>query len=124
MIMNRTMLWCALAAALFAAAQQGAMALENVPKIDTDRMCRAAAAADAMSVREGSDACMQDEIAARDQLQREWKDFPPSDRAYCGRLSTMAGVGSYVQMLTCLEMEREVRILRQREQTGTTGSAR
>jgi hypothetical protein len=77
-----------------------------------------------MSVREGSDACIQDEIAARDQLQREWKDFPSSDRAYCGRLSTMAGVGSYVQMLTCLEMEREVRILRQREQTGTTGSAR
>lgn len=122
--MNRTMLRCALAAILLVGASQGAVALENVPKIDTDKMCRAAAVADSMSVREGSDACIQDEIAARDQLQREWKDFPTSDRAYCGRLSTMAGVGSYVQMLTCLEMEREVRNLRQREQTGTTGSAR
>lgn len=101
-----------------------ASAAEGPPRIDTDATCRAAARADAELSRPGNDSCLRSEREAHDLLVSQWNDFRAADRSYCARLATLGGLGSYVQLLTCLEMQRDVRVLREREHRTTAGSAR
>jgi hypothetical protein len=47
--------------------------------------------------------CIQDESAARDELQRKWAHYSANMRETCAE---PAGVSfSYVELLTCLEMQ-------------------
>lgn len=98
----------------------------NIPSIDEEATCRAAARADPMTARQVSESCVRSEREARDVLVANWDGFRASDRDYCSRLATMGGTGSYVQLLTCLEMERDVRVLRQKNDDAalTTGSSK
>jgi hypothetical protein len=59
--------------------------------------------------------CMNIERAARDQLAKEWEQFTPADKSHCLRLSTLGGEPSYTDLLTCLELERDARNLREKE---------
>jgi hypothetical protein len=59
--------------------------------------------------------CMDDERAARDQLTKEWEQFASADKAHCLRLSTLGGEPSYADLLTCLELQRDARTLREKE---------
>ena len=101
-----------------------AHASADIPQIDAEATCRSAARADPATAQQVNASCVRSEHAARDALVAGWDEFRAPDRAYCARLATMAGKGSYVQLLTCLEMERDVRALRQRarENATTTGS--
>jgi hypothetical protein len=67
---------------------------------------------------------LRKEREAREQLQREWARFHPGDRVHCLRLSSLGGEPTYTALLTCLELEREARNLRGRQEQGTTGEAR
>jgi len=62
--------------------------------------------------------CKTDETQARDQLQTEWTQFSPGARVQCNQ-DTSAGDGifSYVELQTCLEMERDVKQERDVSQT-------
>jgi hypothetical protein len=60
----------------------------------------------------GAEACIRSESAARDDLTKQWSQFPAADRARCAQLATMTKTGSYVQVLTCVEMAREARQLK------------
>jgi hypothetical protein len=58
------------------------------------------------------DACLRTEREARDQLGKEWNGFLAADRTRCVETSTMGGASrSYVELLTCLEIARDVRKL-------------
>jgi hypothetical protein len=63
--------------------------------------------------------CMDNERNARDQLAKEWKQFGPADKAQCLRLSTLGGEPSYTDLLTCLELRRGARALREKEGKAT-----
>ena len=81
---------------------------DAVPKFDIARECR----------NEGGDTeiqkrCADDESQARGQLQAEWSQFTPSARSQCMQETSMDGTPSYVEFVTCLEMERDVRIERE-----------
>jgi hypothetical protein len=52
--------------------------------------------------------CLRGEQAARDQLTREWANFPAADRSLCIQTASMGGLPSYVALITCLEMKRDV----------------
>ena len=53
--------------------------------------------------------CAEDEAAARDQIQPLWIQSSAADKAtYVGETS-MDGTPSYVELLTCLEMARNVK---------------
>ena len=41
-------------------------------------------------------------------LEANWSGYPAADRTVCGRTSSM-GSGSYVELLTCLEMDADAR---------------
>ena len=51
--------------------------------------------------------CIESENKARDQIIKGWSTFQASDREGC--IQTRVYLPSYVEWLTCLEMERDVR---------------
>jgi hypothetical protein len=50
-------------------------------------------------------ACVHAEQTARDQLQRRWSQFSASARSICERSEAFSL--SYVEMLTCLELQTD-----------------
>jgi hypothetical protein len=96
--------------AIGAAAFATAAAAQNVPKIDFEASCQAAAKA-SVGIGENIEACRNSEIYARDTLQKQWRDFTAADQSSCYRLTTTGTPGTYTELLTCLEMKRDARKL-------------
>jgi hypothetical protein len=64
---------------------------------------------------------------------KEWTSFSADDRTHCTAEAKMGGESSYTDLLTCLEMARDVRALNKPSQSDksaeapsqtTTGSSR
>jgi len=92
----------ALALGAFAAAAQ------EVPTLDVGSLCRAQAKA----AQDLGDACLADEKRARNDLVRQWAQFSPDSRARCtGIAKSIAGAQSYVELLTCLQIAKDVKSL-------------
>ena len=92
------------------------------PRLDVEYACRASEKAVSAVVSVTTDifkSCLDDENAARDQLDRGWAKFPASDRSRCIHPSEF--LPSYVEWLTCLEMTRDVREMR-KGRPGATSS--
>jgi len=95
--------------ALFGLLADGALA-DDVPKLDFTKSCRADVAA--YPGGGGNKACLTDEQNARKTLVRQWKQFEQDSRTRCTRMVTdMVGSQSYVELLTCLQMARDVKKL-------------
>lgn len=76
---------------------------DTVPAFDIVRECR----------YEGGSAgnvehCSQDETAALGQLKTEWGQFVGADKRSCMETTQAGSFASYVELLTCLEMARDV----------------
>jgi hypothetical protein len=75
----------------------------TVPAFDMARECR---------FETGStvdfDRCSRDEAIALRQLQQAWTNFADADKKTCVGEATVGGFASYVELLTCLEMARDV----------------
>jgi hypothetical protein len=84
---------------------------DTTPNFDIARECRSEGGSQDMLKR-----CADDETQAREQLQKEWAQFTPANKVQCNEETNVDGSASYVEMLTCLEMEKEVRS----EQQATT----
>jgi len=56
--------------------------------------------------------CLDSEQAIRDELVQKWSGFNATDKIACTNESRMGGDSSYTELLTCLEMARDVRNLR------------
>jgi hypothetical protein len=82
--------------------------VDQVPDLNFEPICRNGAA-QSMTGKDDREICMQDERTARDQLAKAWSSFAPADRARCIRMSTMDRSTSYVEVLTCLEMDLAVK---------------
>ena len=80
-------------------------ALGSIPQADIDRICESAKVdslpEDRVTAMRG---CVGDETSARDQLHREWGRYSATDKSNCA--STPGMQFSYVELLTCLEMQR------------------
>jgi hypothetical protein len=84
--------------------------VDQVPDLNFQPICRDATVA-GLGFKDDSKVCIEDEKAARAALAKRWAEFASVDRARCIRMSTMNQTASYVEVLTCLEMELEVRRL-------------
>jgi hypothetical protein len=61
----------------------------------------------------GNDSvCMEDEVAVRDQLAKDWNGFNAEDRTRCAQMATTGPSSSYIELLTCLDMARIARKIR------------
>jgi len=98
------------------------LAADPVPKFDIGPSCRSAAVASAVIATRDAAGCERDESTARDTIEKEWRQFAPSDQARCVRLVTLGGGPSYVELLTCLEMAKQVRELPGGDQMDNSGT--
>lgn len=92
--------------------------VDKVPDLDFEPICRESAG-EIRGAKDDSGICITDENAARDALAKQWSEFESADRARCIRVATTNRTASYVEVLTCLEMDRDAKKLRPREDAAT-----
>ena len=79
----------------------------GVPRLNVGPTCRPIDQTD-KSIQIDTERCLKTENDAREQLVRQWADFPAADRTLCTQTATLTDMASYVDLLTCLEMKRDV----------------
>lgn len=80
---------------------------DRVPVIDVERTCKETAATDKamnLDLPQSVASCMRDENAAQQQLVAIWSTYSESIRDRCTQEATLVGLGSYVDLLTCMQM--------------------
>ena len=78
-----------------------------MPVIDVERTCKETVATDKamdLDLPQSVEKCMSDENAARQQLAAIWLSYSASIRDRCEQEATLVGTGSYVDLLTCMQM--------------------
>ena len=78
-------------------------ASDSVPTLDVAKECRFEGGSS-----EVFDRCMRDENDARKQIEALWSKAGSADRASCASEATTGGYASYIELLTCLEMARDI----------------
>jgi len=96
------------------ASQLFLMVADGAPTFDIARGCKADAANTSglnVGLDETTKSCIHDEQVARDQLEAQWSQFAPSDRAMCTANETdvPGAPPSYVDLLTCLKGQQLAR---------------
>jgi hypothetical protein len=97
---------------------------DRIPTFNVEPSCRGAAARSTVpmgATENTTDVCVRKENDAREQIVKEWGTFSAADRSYCVPLSMQGGRPTYTELLTCLELAREARNLKDKESSGTTG---
>jgi hypothetical protein len=91
---------------------------DGIPTLDVRPVCRGIASQSAdpgvgqTSQTQTFQQCMESEQAVLEQLKRGWSAFSAEDKRHCVTLATTGGESSNTELLTCLEMSRDVRTLR------------
>jgi len=90
---------------------------DSVPTLNVDQVCQGIAQQGGVSfhdtdIAEEKKNCLDSEQATRDELVKQWSSFSPADKTACTNESKMGGESSYTELLTCLEMARDVRNMR------------
>jgi hypothetical protein len=92
----------------------------NLPRVDITATCRESEKAIAglfgNDIQQTFDSCMRQEKEAREQIVKNWSKFPAQGRQRC--VNPTGYMPSYVEWLTCLEMEQSV--AEQRKTQGAT----
>ncbi len=98
------------------------LAAAAVPNFDVGPSCHAAAARaaspDALSI------CRSTEQKARDEVVRQWPQLSAADKQQCIPTASLGGRPTYTELLTCLELARDVRQLHSKTPPGTTRQSR
>jgi hypothetical protein len=92
---------------------------DRVPVLNVEPVCRGIAVQGGSSFHDPAIAkekqdCLQSEQEVREQLVKLWPTFAAADRNACVNEARMGGDSSYTELLTCLEMARDVRDLGKR----------
>ena len=57
-------------------------------------------------------ACLADETTAQDTLRQNWSKYAAADKTECIGMVTTGGPASYVELLSCVEILRDARNIR------------
>ena len=91
---------------------------DEIPTLDVRPVCRGIALQSAdPGVGQGAQAqtfqqCIESEKQVREELKKRWGEFSAADKRHCVTLAKTGGESSNTELLTCLEMARDVRVLR------------
>jgi hypothetical protein len=96
---------------------------DNVPNLNVEQVCEGIAKQGGVTFHDPAVAqekknCLDSEQAIRDELVKQWSTFSPVDKTHCVNESVMGGESSYTELLTCLEMARDVRAMHIEQQQG------
>ena len=89
---------------------------DDMPTLNVEPLCRGIATQAANPTETGGPdltfkACVTSERAVRNDLAKVWPTFAAADKGHCVRLANTGGESSYTELITCLEMARDVRKL-------------
>jgi len=85
---------------------------DSPPKLNVSPSCDAAARG-AISAGRDKEACLVDERTAENTLAQNWSKYDAVDKTQCvGNVKT-GGPASYVELLSCLEIMRDAKAIRQ-----------
>ena len=91
---------------------------DGVPTIDIQKTCKAAAVVTAgPSAQTDINICVSSEQKARDQLVKDWAQYAAADKTRCVQAGPRVYLPSYIEWLTCLEMEMAVKKMRQEQKS-------
>jgi len=98
---------------------------DGVPVLNVEQVCEGIAKQGGVTFRDPAVAqekknCLDSEQAIREELVKQWSSFDPADKISCVNESKMGGESSYTELLTCLEMARDVRAMRKEQAQGAT----
>jgi hypothetical protein len=89
---------------------------DSVPTVNIHNTCRAAASVTSgTSVQTDIDICVSSEEKAREQMVKDWSQYAGVDKTRCVQAGPKVYLPSYVEWLTCLEMESAVKRMRQED---------
>lgn len=102
---------------------------DDSPTLDVRPVCRgiASQSGDTLSaglMKDSFEECLKSEQDVRDQLKEKWSTFSAADKTHCVALAKTGGESSYTELLTCLEMSRDVRALRHAAAAPSTSTAK
>jgi hypothetical protein len=102
----------AVASIAFTGAAQAQVPAAQVPTVDIKETCKIAATAmlqlmGGSSLETDQNVCLNSEQRARESIVKDWATFSAADRTLC--VQTEVYLPSYVEWLTCMEMNRDVR---------------
>jgi hypothetical protein len=99
---------------------------DDIPTLDVRPVCRGIASQSADPLAAGLKAtfeeCVKSEQDVREQLKQAWPTFSEADKKHCITLAKTGGEASNTELLTCLEMSRDVRALRSAATTTPSGA--
>ena len=99
---------------------------DDIPTLDVNPVCHGIAMQGELEVglqRTSFQKCVESEQATRDQIKKEWSTFTTADKTHCVALAKTGGESSYTELLTCMEMARDVRKLHEDQQKGSDTSS-
>ena len=101
--------------------------VDSVPTLNVEQVCTGIAQQGGVTFHDSAIAqekkdCLDSEQAIRDELAKQWSSFNASDKVHCTNESRMGGDSSYTELLTCLEMARDVRAMRTAEPQDAMGA--
>ena len=103
-------------AVLLGSAVAACAAGDKPPALDVTATCAAAGA-----LARDRASCLDDERAARDQLDHSWSKYGAADKAHCIANVTSGGSASYVELVTCLDVMKGARdAMKGASDTGTS----
>jgi hypothetical protein len=88
---------------------------DDIPTLDVNPVCHGIAMQGELEAglqQTSFQQCVQSEQATRDQIKKEWSTFTTADKSHCVALAKTGGESSYTELITCMEMARDVRKLR------------
>jgi len=100
---------------------------DGVPQLNVEQVCEGIAQQGGVTFHDPAIAqekknCLDSEQATRDELVKQWSSFAPADKISCVNESRMGGESSYTELLTCLEMARDVRAMHDEQKGAASGA--
>jgi hypothetical protein len=87
---------------------------DEPPKLDVTATCNAASQY-AISAGRDKDACLGDEHTAETTLAQNWSKYSADDKSQCIGTVKTGGPSSYVELLSCIEVLRDAKQLREED---------
>jgi hypothetical protein len=81
------------------------------PTLEVGSSCEAAGRGSVVLGRDKK-ACLGDETTAQDTLKQNWSKYAATDKSECVGMVTTGGPASYVELLSCVEILRDARNIR------------
>jgi hypothetical protein len=87
---------------------------DDIPTLDVNPVCHGIAMQGELEAglqQTSFQQCVKSEQDTREQIKKEWSTFSAADKSHCVALAKTGGESSYTELITCMEMARDVREL-------------